>query len=109
MTTLILKGVIMNIKQLKNLGEVVRYWKQCLAQLNGAKDTQVAYDMVRVVSHPEFHDWYDGPKNDLNFAAAYDYLTDLELPDGPDYYREAKWQMVRALVRMLDEKYPDRD
>jgi hypothetical protein len=80
----------MSIKMLKNLQDAVQYWHECLSRPDDDQDIQVAYDMVRVVSSDHFHDWYDGPDSDHLFAELYDNVSELEVPGGPDYYRQAK-------------------
>jgi len=96
----------MDIHSLKNLADVAEFWRKCLDDLaTTEEDSRVAYDMVRVIGSDYFHDWYDGIKRDPVFAKAFDYVSELEVPLGPDYYREAKWGMVQALVRRLSEKH----
>lgn len=96
----------MDVQSLNDMHDVAEYWAQCLLHLSEDDDLKVAYDMVRVVGNSHFHDWYDGPNNDTLFVELYDFVTDLEVPDGPDHYRRAKWEMVKSLSRMFLEKYP---
>lgn len=97
------------VTQFKTLSEVTKFFTKCISKIdNGEDDLMVAGWMTGIVSNDHFDDWYRGADSDYLFAELFDYVTDLELPNGPGYYREAKWQMVRALVRMLEEKYPDR-
>lgn len=90
----------------RDLKDVTRFYIACIAELDrGGAELKVAGWMTGIVANDRFHDWYDGPNNDYLFAEIFDYVSELEVPDGPDYYRVAKWGMVRALVRMLQEKY----
>lgn len=89
--------------ELENLNEVLVYWQDTIKGLSDRNDQEVAYDMVRVVSSAHFDDWYNGPHSNGLFAETFDYLTDLEVPDGPKDYRKAKWALIKALLRMLED------
>ena len=93
------------VMDLKSMNDVIEYYSDCLLALKDTDDSVVAGWMVGIVSNDNFDDWYHGAGADPLFIDLFEYLAQLELPDGPDYYREAQWGMVRALVRLLDEKY----
>ncbi len=92
--------------QCEHLKDVAAFFAACIAELDsGEAELKVAGWMTGIVAYDNFDEWYSGANADYFFAEIFDYVSELEVPGGPDYYRQAKWGMVRALVRMLEEKH----
>ncbi len=94
----------MDTSKLKTLEDFIKYWKTCISILDDKNDIQVASNMVNVVASNNFETYYSGIRSSTIFAEIFDLIADLELPQGPQYYRDAQWQMVKANLRLLEER-----
>lgn len=94
----------MDTNKLKTLEDFIDYWKTCISILDDKNDIQVASNMVGVAASSNFETYYSGTRSSTIFAEIFDLVADLEIPQGPQYYRDAQWQMVKASLRLLEEQ-----
>jgi hypothetical protein len=90
------------IDSLRHLGDVARYWQSCIADLAQRKDSDVAYDMVRVVGSRKYDEW----NRESLFSDVFDLVADLETPLAPAEARPEMWKQVKKGVAELEAKYP---
>lgn len=96
-----------NIKEFRNISDVAGYWAQCLSGLDGRKDQDVAYDMVRIAANDRWDEWYNESKGDPLFVETFDLVADLETPIERELSREEMWRRVKKNVAALQKKYPN--
>lgn len=94
----------MEPSKLKTITDFIEYWKACISTLDNKNDIQVASKMVDVVASNNFDLYYSGSRSSMIFAEIFDIVADLDIPQGPQYYRDAQWQMVKANLRLLEER-----
>ncbi len=92
-------------KDLANMHDVAIYWQQCLDELDrDEEETLVASHMVGVVSNKNDEQW-GGPEGHPAYSIIFELAASLELP--PDFtgQRHERWECIRALVPVLEERY----
>jgi hypothetical protein len=95
--------------QLNNIEEVVRYWNDCIADVEHSSIRDAAWQIADVMGNDRFGEWYREGQGDPLFVEAVNLATDLEVPVHLRYpdevSRDAAWARLRHLVMALGKKH----
>ncbi len=93
----------MKPNQLQSMNDFINFWQDQLNALNSSNESQVLANMVSVATSSFFDKYNEGSNFSELFSETFDMLVELDRGDTPKYYRDAKWQMVKANIRLMQE------
>jgi hypothetical protein len=97
------------IIEVETIQDALLYWRECLAEWGKKPDTQIAANMVGLVTNDHFEEW-EGKEGQpqTDFSKVFELALELESDRvGGEYgsVRDQMWEEVRVLLRKLEEEY----
>jgi hypothetical protein len=91
-------------EQLKDLKDVIRYWRACIDDAGEEPTEDDAYNIVNIVSHPLFDEWHDRIA-DKDFIAIFENAKEIEINNGDKRRIVSLWHEIREHLDVLEKRF----